>query len=101
VDTQPPNCAPAGGAGDPEANALDALIAAHQGTHGDFADTAAIAQSLKAVFAAGGADRFGPVQREALDQIAVKLARICAGDPGCAEHWKDLCGYCWLAVRGG
>jgi hypothetical protein len=66
--------------------------------HGDFADTAAIAQALKAVLAAASA-RLGAVQREALDQIAVKIARICAGDPTCADHWRDLAGYAWLAGR--
>jgi hypothetical protein len=43
--------------------------------------------------------RLGAVQREALDQIAVKIARICAGDATCAEHWRDLAGYAWLAGR--
>jgi len=38
------------------------------------------AATLKAVIAAAGAARFGPVQREALDMVAVKLARILAGD---------------------
>jgi hypothetical protein len=90
AEAGPGNSAPASAVGDPGAIALDELIAARQPTHGDFAETAAIAQALKAVFAAAGADRFEPVQREALDQIAVKLARICAGDPTCADHWLDL-----------
>ena len=81
-----------------EAIALDELIAAHQATHGDFADTAAIARALKAVLDVAAA-RLGAVQREALGQIAVKLARICAGDPTCADHWRDLAGYAWLAGR--
>jgi hypothetical protein len=94
------NGAPAATAGDPVATALDQLIEAHQPTHGDFADTAALAQRLKAVLLLDGrADRFEPVQREALDQIAVKLARILAGDPRCAEHFLDLAGYAWLAGR--
>jgi hypothetical protein len=81
------------------AAALDALIAAHQATHGDFVDTAAIAQALKAVFAAAGAARFGAPPREALDMVAVKLARILAGDATRAEHWADAAGYRWLATR--
>ena len=81
-----------------EAIALDELIAAHQATHGDFADTAAIARALKAVLDVAAA-RLGAVHREALGQIAVKLARICAGDPTCADHWRDLAGYAWLAGR--
>jgi hypothetical protein len=54
---------------------------------------------VTAIFAAAGVARFEPVQREALDQIAVKLARILAGDPTCAEHWRDLAGYAWRAGR--
>lgn len=80
------------------AAALDSLIAGRQPTHGDFADTAEIAQHIKSVFIAAGAGRFDAPQREALDQIAVKLARILAGDPACAEHWRDLAGYAWLAA---
>jgi hypothetical protein len=98
LDTLPADGAPAAAAGDCVGNALDELIAAHQATHGDFADTAAVAQALKSVLDVAAAS-LGPVQREALDQIAVKLARICAGDPGCADHWRDLAGYAWLAGR--
>lgn len=90
--------APAGSAGDPVAIALDELIDAHEATHGAFTNTAAIAQALKAVVDVAAAG-LGPMQREALDQIAVKLARICAGDPTCADHWRDLAGYAWLAGR--
>jgi hypothetical protein len=75
---------------------LTSWIDEHQATHGAFADTAAIAQALKAVLEVAAA-RLGAGQREALDQITVKLARICAGDPACAEHWGDLAGYTWLA----
>jgi hypothetical protein len=98
-DIGPADSAPAAPAGDAVAAALDELVAAHEPTHGSFSDTAQIAQALKAIFAAAGVSRFGALQREALDQIAVKIARICAGDAGCAEHWLDLCGYCWLAGR--
>ena len=34
-----------------------------------------------------------------LDQIAVKIARICAGDATRAEQWADLAGYASLAGR--
>jgi hypothetical protein len=97
-DIAPGNGAPAAFAEGQDAIALDALIEAHQATHGDFADTAAIAQALKSVLDVAAA-RLGAVQREALDQIATKLARICAGDPTCADHWRDLASYAWLAGR--
>jgi hypothetical protein len=69
----------------PEAIALDALIDAHQATHGDFADTAAIAPALKSVLDVATAG-LAQWQLEALDQIAVTLARICAGD--FVDHWQ-------------
>jgi hypothetical protein len=31
--------------------------------------------------------------------IVVKIARICAGDATCADHWRDLAGYASLAGR--
>jgi hypothetical protein len=77
-----------GGVEPAQAIALDELIDAHQATHGDFADSAAIAQALKTVLAVAPA-RLGAVQREALEQIAVKISRICGGDPTCVEHWRD------------
>jgi hypothetical protein len=24
------------------------------------------------------------------------IARICASDPTCAEHWRNLAGYAWI-----
>jgi len=56
ADAPPPGIGPgndarAAPAGDLVAGALDELIAAHQPTHGDFADTAAVAQALKSVLA--------------------------------------------------
>ena len=92
------NGAPAGATSGQQAIAHDALINARQATHGDFADTAAIAPALKSVLDVATA-RLGAVLRETLDQIAVKLARICAGDPTCLDHWLDLAGYCWFTGR--
>jgi hypothetical protein len=38
-------------------------------------------------------------QREALDYIAGKLARILSGQPGYADHWDDIAGYAKLACH--
>jgi len=54
-------------------------------------------KKVQAVLDVAAARLGAPVQREALDQIVVKLARICAGDPACSDHWRELAGYAWLA----
>jgi hypothetical protein len=66
-------------------------------THGNFAETAALAQTIKVAIRPHAA-RLPPVQQEALDQIAAKLARILCGDANHADHWLDLAGYARLAA---
>jgi hypothetical protein len=73
------------------------LLAARQTTHGDFAETAAVAQTLKAAMRDRAAS-LPRAQREALDMIATKLARILCGDANHADHWLDLAGYARLAA---
>lgn len=84
---------------------LAGLLGERARTHGDFARTAATAQGLKSLLSAemlllenrGGA--LGEEQREALDSICTKLARIVCGDPNHADHWRDIAGYAGLVVR--
>lgn len=68
-------------------------------THGNFDHTAQTAQMLKRLI------RHAPAymdmserQKEALEMIAVKLARIMCGDPHERDHWIDLSGYATLAA---
>jgi Domain of unknown function (DUF6378) len=78
---------------------LRALLTGRDGTHGSFATTATMAQGLKAVLHGG---RNWPMltatQREALEAIAVKIARILSGNPEHQDHWADIAGYAKLAV---
>jgi hypothetical protein len=68
-----------------------------QKTHGDFRDTARIAQKLKtAVFV--DSSELSPVQQESLDMILTKIARILSGNPNERDDWKDIAGYATLAV---
>jgi Domain of unknown function (DUF6378) len=72
-------------------------------THGDWLSTALIAQHLKGALAAEVAmHRPGrplePQQREALDMILAKIARIVSGDPNHPDHWQDIAGYAELAL---
>lgn len=66
-------------------------------THGEFADHAMIAQRLKLVLTYG--PRFkelNDMQRESLDMICHKIARIVAGNPDHKDHWHDIAGYATL-----
>jgi hypothetical protein len=40
--------------------------------------------------------RLSPSQKEALEAIAGKIARILNGDPSFADHWIDIAGYAKL-----
>lgn len=69
-----------------------------QNTHGNFADGARISQcicnALRDGNSWGGLDS---AQREALEMIAHKMARIVNGNPDFADHWHDIGGYARLA----
>ena len=78
--------------------------------YGDFADHAFIAQVLKAIMSGNfsglprenanikkGWERLSFTQRQALEVIADKIARILNGDPNYADNWHDIAGYAKLA----
>ena len=63
-------------------------------THGDYKSTAAWSQSLKDMFrSSGNWNTMTDGQKEALEMIAVKLARLLNGNPQFPDHWDDLAGY--------
>ena len=81
-------------------NPTDGLLSDRKRTHGDFADDAAVAQSLKRLMRKQpGWARLDDCQAQALEMIAVKLARILAGDPNHVDHWDDIAGYARLIAR--
>lgn len=60
-------------------------------TDGPFKTTANFSQTLKDDFRTGNNwNSMNDMQKEALDVIAVKLARILNGDAGFREHWSDI-----------
>ena len=66
-------------------------------THGDFATSALLSQGLKRCFRNGANwNSLNAPQKEALDVIALKLARILTGNPDQADHWHDIAGYARL-----
>ena len=76
------------------------LLDARETTHGDFAVTARVAQQLKQIIRNTGQlnANLTDIQRESLDMIATKIARIVAGDCAHADHWQDIIGYATLAL---
>lgn len=46
-----------------------------------------------------GWHRLDPDQREALDMIASKIARILNGDPNYDDNWIDIAGYATLVAK--
>lgn len=69
-------------------------------THGPFQDNARISQSLRRFFRErGGWSKLLPEQAQALDEFALKIARILSDSPDCIEHWFDIAGYATLVVE--
>ncbi len=69
--------------------------------YGKFNDHAVISQQLKnivAQHARNNQHRISPDQREALDMICHKIARILNGDPDYADSWIDIAGYAKLVA---
>lgn len=66
--------------------------------YGDFTDHAAICQKIKLAFLWGPARwvMLSDVQKQALEVIADKIARILSGDPNYADNWHDIQGYAKL-----
>lgn len=76
---------------------VDKTLAERGARYGDFADHAEICQALKAVmFGPAGWDKLMPMQKQALEVIADKIARILNGDPNYADNWHDIQGYARL-----
>lgn len=69
--------------------------------HGGMYAVGQLAQNIKGAMRTGDNwHRLTPGEREALDMIAHKAARILSGaDPHDPEHWSDLAGYAQAAMR--
>lgn len=76
------------------------LITERAKTHGDFTNTAEVAQRLKSDLGYGPSNwgRLPNIQREALENIQQKVARILTGDPDHRDAWQDIQGYCQLVL---
>jgi hypothetical protein len=68
--------------------------------HGAFVDQAEISQALSAVMQRStNYKNLTPYQRESLEMIQAKIARILEGDRNHVDHWHDIAGYATLVER--
>lgn len=78
---------------------VDDILQRRGQTHGDFSDNAQIALELRATMrAAPNYENLFPAQRLALEEIALKMARLLSeGAPiDFKETWDDIAGYATL-----
>ena len=82
---------------------IDSTLAERGDRYGDFGDHAQIAQGLLRVMHATtrhggltGWERLDDYQKQALQVIADKIARILNGDPNYSDNWHDIQGYAKL-----
>ena len=76
---------------------ISEILAERGSRYGSFMGNATIAQHIKMIF--WGQESFSklaPDQREALEMIAHKIARILNGDPNYSDNWVDIAGYAKL-----
>lgn len=79
---------------------VDALLETRGSTHGDYNETARLAQMFKCVLrSAKNWEDIPDDRKESLDLITLKIARILSGNPDFAEHWDDIIGYASLVAR--
>lgn len=79
---------------------VNQVLDEREGRYGSFRKHAQIAQDLKGVLMAcpkwGG---LSPSQKEALEMICHKMARVMNGDPNYVDNWTDIAGYAVLVER--
>ena len=80
-----------------ENNSVNSTVVERGGRYGKFKDQAFISQRLKdCMQATVGFHNLQPDQKEALEMIQHKVARILNGDPDYADSWHDIAGYATL-----
>jgi Domain of unknown function (DUF6378) len=82
-----------------EKNSLTQILEERPKAHGDFTDVAACAQATKDLWRSRpGWDKLTKTQREGLEMIAHKVARVLSGNPNHLDHWQDLAGYATITA---
>ena len=78
-------------------NDISNLLGERQQTHGSYAEVSAICQSIKRSMRYGsGWEHLSDQQKESLEMMAMKMARILSGNANHPDHWEDIEGYARL-----
>lgn len=73
---------------------IDGILERRETTHGNFEQVSRIAQGIKRCLRSGDTyDKLDARQKEALDLLSTKMARIVNGDGDHPDHWDDTIGY--------
>lgn len=81
----------------PELSSVEQTLAERGSRYGTFIEHAYIAQTLKdMMWGTGGWGRLANDQKQALEVIMDKVARILNGDPDYTDNWHDIQGYAKL-----
>jgi hypothetical protein len=77
---------------------INSTLEERHSTYGTFSEVAAASYSIKATFGMtkNYKHNLKPSQKESLDMIASKIARILTGDPNHVDSWHDIAGYATL-----
>lgn len=83
------------------AGSIAATLAERCARYGRFSQQARISQVLTAAMHAEHEawKELAPNQKEALEMIAHKIARILNGDPSYTDNWHDIAGYATLVEK--
>lgn len=83
---------------EPAGTMLEQTLSQRGSEYGDYTIMAHVAQSIKNQMRSGPSyARMSDDQRESLDVIATKIARIVCGNPNLPDSWLDIEGYAKLA----
>ena len=79
---------------------IDEVLAERGERYGRFSGHADITQRFKRIMVASPSwAHMSDSQREAMEMIGHKMARILNGDPNWADGWVDISGYSQLIVK--
>jgi hypothetical protein len=78
---------------------INKVLTERGANYGDFAFVAFRSQQIQNHLRVRDPEKqYTPTQREALQMIASKLARIVTGNPGYRDSWIDIAGYAQLVA---
>jgi hypothetical protein len=78
---------------------IEPLLSEREKQYGSFSDVSACSQAMKLVMkSTNGWKQLSNAQKESLEHVATKIARILNGDPNYVDSWNDIAGYAILAA---